>query len=123
MGLRIGYVFSVNGYGVQGDRLIGSRTGTVGGGAGARGAADAGGGDESWDALFVSAGRLVDDGWTAELAIPFKSLRYPARRQGVAHQWGLQIQRDIQGKNESVVWAPVLRDIPGFLRQMGRSMA
>lgn len=98
-----GYVFSVNGYGVQGDRLIGSRPG----------------GDESWDALFGSTGRLVEDGWTAELAIPFKSLRYPARRGGELHCWGFQIQRDIESKNESVVWAPVSRDIPGLLRQMG----
>jgi hypothetical protein len=28
-------------------------------------------GDSSWDALFSSAGRLVEDGWTAEMAIPF----------------------------------------------------
>jgi hypothetical protein len=53
------------------------------------------------------------------LAIPFKSLRYPARRQGEVHRWGFQIQRDIESKDESVVWAPVSRDIPGLLRQMG----
>jgi len=34
------------------------------------------------------------------------------------HRWGFQIQRDIESKNESVVWA-VSRDIMGFIRQMG----
>ena len=34
--------------------------------------------DLSWDVLYNSAGMLVDDGWKAELAIPFKSLRYPS---------------------------------------------
>jgi hypothetical protein len=76
-------------------------------------------GDSSWDALFDSAGTLVDDGWTAELAIPFKSLRYPARQQGEAHRWGFQIERTIDSKNESVVWAPISRNVMGMLRQMG----
>ncbi len=106
------YVFSVNGYGVQGDSLM---TGGGRGGPG-RGGPD---GDSSWDALFASAGHLVADGWTAEISIPFKSLRYPSTRPGEAHRWGFQIRRDIEGKNESVVWSPVSRDIPGFLRQMG----
>jgi Domain of unknown function (DUF5916) len=109
------YVFSVNGYGVQGDSLM------SGGDGGGRGGPGGGGpdGDPSWDALFASAGRLVADGWTAEIAIPFKSLRYPSARAGEAHRWGFQIRREIQGENESVVWSPVSRDIPGFLRQMG----
>ena len=137
------YVFSVNGYGVQGDAILsggggGGQGGQGGGGSGGQGGGGRGGGqpgggrgggggqgggqgaeDSSWDALFSSAGRLVEDGWIAELAIPFKSLRYPAKQVGELHQWGLQIQRDVEGKNESMVWAPVSRDIPGFLRQMG----
>jgi hypothetical protein len=53
------------------------------------------------------------------MAIPFKSLRYPGKGSGEGHRWGFQIQRDIESKNESVVWAPVSRDIMGFIRQMG----
>ncbi|MEQ1909304.1 MAG: DUF5916 domain-containing protein, partial [Vicinamibacterales bacterium] len=76
-------------------------------------------GDPSWDALFFSAGTLVEDGWTAEMAIPFKSLRYPARKDNEPHKWGFQVQREIQGKNEAVVWAPISRNVIGFLAQMG----
>ena len=103
-------VFSVNGYGVQGDSMM---AGAGGGGGGGNL------GDASWDALFVSAGRLVDDGWIAELAIPFKSLRYPSRGENEPHRWGLQITRSIQSKDEELVWSPVSRGIPGFLTQMG----
>jgi len=53
------------------------------------------------------------------MAIPFKSLRYPARERGQNHRWGFQVQRGVQSKAESVVWAPVSRDVMGFLRQMG----
>ena len=121
-----GYAFSVNAYGVQGDSLLsgsGGGPGGGGGGGGDRGGGPGGGrrgpGDPSWDALFYSAGTLVDDGWTAEIVIPFKSLRYPARSDGQVQRWGFQVQREIQSKNESVVWAPVSRDVLGFLPQMG----
>ena len=123
------YVFSVNGYGIQGDTLMAAGAGGGGGAGGSgrgRGGRGGGGGgtsapgDVSWDALFSSAAVLTDSGWTAELAIPFKSLRYPARGPGEAHDWGFQVQRTIRGKNETAVWAPVTREIPGLLRQLGR---
>lgn len=113
------YVFTVNGYGVQGDSIVG---GGGGGGGGFGGGGGGGGiprGDSSWDALFGSAGALVADGWTAEIAIPFKSLRYPSRGADEPHRWGFQIARSIGSKNESVVWAPVTRAISGFVTQMG----
>ena len=114
------FVFSVNGYGIQGDSLMGGRGGF--GGGGGRGGGGFGGvprGDSSWDALFDSAGGLVADGWTAEISIPFKSLRYPSRGSGEPHTWGLQIARSIGSKDETVVWSPVSRGISGFLTQMG----
>ena len=106
------FVFTLNGYGVQGDSLMGG-----GGGGGFHGGSSGvPRGDRSWDALFDSGGTLVDDGWTAEMAIPFKSLRYPSSD---VHRWGFQIVRSIRGKNETVVWAPLSRDVSGFLPQMG----
>ena len=122
------YVFSVNGYGVQGDSLMGGRGGggPFGGGGGPPGGGFRGGGgfgfsgvpsgDSSWNALFDSAGTLVADGWTAEMAIPFKSLRYPSSD---SHRWGFQVVRSIGGKDETDVWSPVSRDNPSFISQMG----
>ena len=107
------FVFSLNGYGVQGDSLM-----SGGGGSGGYrgGSSSVPRGDSSWDVLFDSGGVLVDDGWTAELAIPFKSLRYPS---SATHRWGFQVARSIRGKDEVVVWAPVSRDVSGFMPQMG----
>ncbi|HUR33602.1 MAG TPA: DUF5916 domain-containing protein [Vicinamibacterales bacterium] len=48
-----------------------------------------------WD---VRAGRF-DGGWTTEMMIPFKSLRYVS---GTNQTWGLQLRRAIRRKNE---WA------------------
>ncbi|HLG59669.1 MAG TPA: DUF5916 domain-containing protein [Vicinamibacterales bacterium] len=46
-----------------------------------------------WD---VAVGRF-DNGWTVEIAIPFKSLRY---RPGAAQVWGFQARRINASKNE-----------------------
>ena len=35
-----------------------------------------GGGGEAWDAIWDSAGRITDDGFVVEMAIPFSSLRF-----------------------------------------------
>ena len=104
------YRFSVNAYGIQGDAVIR-------GGRSMRGP-PGGGGDTSWDALFESGGAVVADGWTAEMAIPFKSLRYPSRGAG-EHRWDFQITRTMQSKDETVVWAPMTRAVAGVLTQMG----
>ena len=114
------YVFTVNAYGVQGDSIVSARG--RGGGFGRRGGGGGSGlprGDDSWDALFTTGGRMVADGFTAEMAVPFKSLRYPRRGGNAPHRWGLQIARRIGGKDETVVWAPVSRSVAGFLPQMG----
>ncbi|GIT67584.1 MAG: hypothetical protein Ct9H300mP25_10560 [Acidobacteriota bacterium] len=118
------YLFSVNGYGVQGDAIVNARgfgrrnrTRSTGSFSAFRGGIPTG--DNSWDALFSSGGQTVDDGYTAEVAIPFKSLRYPEREQDLSHRWGFQIVREIRGKDEFQVWAPVTRSVSGFLTQAG----
>ena len=120
------YRFSVNGYGVQGDAIVNAR-GYSRSGRGRRTGSGGGGfsrneiptGDSSWDALFDSGGQIVEDGFTAEMAIPFKSLRYPAQDRDIPHRWGFQIVREVRGKDENQVWAPVTRNISGFLTQVG----
>ena len=127
------YVFGVNAYGVQSDSILnpgpgGGRGGGRGGnrrpggggfGPGRGGPGGAPRGDSSWDALYVTSGQRVDDGFVVEMAIPFKSLRYPQRDGETAHRWGFQLARTIRGKDESVVWSPVTRAVSGFLPQMG----
>ena len=130
------YQFEVNGYGVQSDSLVnadGSRgfsrssSSVIRGSGGQRGGSGLTRsgqfgirGDRSWDALFDTAGRLVEDGWTAEMRIPFKSLRYPSRSSGEAHRWGFQITRIIRAKSEAQSWSPVSRGLAGQLTQFGQ---
>jgi len=60
----------------------------------------------SWDAVWSVRTRRTADGWTAEIAIPFKSLRFEPGRSAV---WGINFSRRIRRKNEVDFWAPVPR--------------
>ena len=53
-----------------------------------------------WD---VRTGRF-EGGWTVEMEIPFKSLRY---RPGPTQVWGVQLRRTIRRKNELAFLTPV----------------
>ncbi len=53
-----------------------------------------------WD---VRTGRF-DGGWTVEMEIPFRSLRY---RPGPSQVWGIQLRRNVRRKNEWAYITPV----------------
>ena len=50
--------------------------------------------------------RVSEVGWTAEFAIPFRTLRYPG---GERQTWGINVQRNIRHRNERSFWAPLAR--------------
>ena len=53
--------------------------------------------NRDWNTVWVSRSRRDDEGWTVEMAIPFRSLRY---RAGGPQVWGLNIRRTVKWKNE-----------------------
>ena len=57
-----------------------------------------------WNAVWdVRAGRF-EQGWTLEMAIPFKSLRY---RTGPSQTWGINFQRNVASTNERSFLTPI----------------
>ena len=75
---RRGFQFGISALGVQFDAVFDAHR------------RDANGGydpvDESWDAIWRSAGKITADGYVVEAAIPFKSLRFP--RTEAEQTWG-----------------------------------
>lgn len=67
-----------------------------------------------WRAVWKVAAKRTPDGWSAEFAIPFRTLRYPAQAEG--EPWGFNIYRVIRHKNEEVLWSAWSRDNEGFAR-------
>jgi hypothetical protein len=55
-----------------------------------------------WDEQWTAAAVLTDTGWSVEIAIPFKILRFT----GASEQtWGLNFERVIKRTNETAYWA------------------
>ena len=79
-----GFIFGTSPAGVEYDGQVtneGQGIGRTGGGGGGRpGAQQAGSGggfNLNWDGAWQVATSVTDIGWTAEIAIPFRTLRYP----------------------------------------------
>ena len=69
----------------------------------------------SVETIWKSEAAMRPDGWSAEMAIPFKSLRFSAQESQV---WGVNFKRYIHRLNETDYWTDVDRDLPK-LQQTG----
>jgi hypothetical protein len=67
--------------------------------------------NSAWDGIWTSRARINDEGWFAEIAIPWKTLRFADQDSVV---WGINISRTIRRKNENVFWQLVPRDLGFF---------
>ncbi len=73
-----------------------------------------------WRGIWRVAARRSSAGWSAELAIPFRTLRYPDQQDG--HAWGFNVERVVRRKNEDAFLAGWSRAEGGLHRvsQAGR---
>jgi hypothetical protein len=69
----------------------------------------------SVETIWKSEAVIRPDGWSVEMAIPFKSLRFSARKLDI---WGVNFERYIHRLNETDYWTDVDRDLPR-LQQSG----
>jgi len=69
----------------------------------------------SVETIWKSEAAMREDGWSAEMAVPFKSLRFSVQDQQV---WGVNFERYIHRLNETDYWTDVDRDLPK-LQQTG----
>ena len=60
----------------------------------------------NWDASWSVKAQISEIGWSAEMRIPFKTLRYG---NGEKQSWGINFQRNIRRNNEVAYWAPLTR--------------
>jgi hypothetical protein len=97
---RRAFEFGVSALGVQSDAVFNQQGSSGDGGGGGAGR------DDSWDAIWNSAGRIDEDGYVVEAAIPFKSLRFP-NGEGV-QSWGFfasrQWPRSESVQTRSMMW-------------------
>jgi hypothetical protein len=85
---RSGFFFQTNPLGAIRDQEVGSETEN----------------NNDWNAVWDARAVRTNQGWTLEMAIPFRSLRY---RQGGPQTWGILLRRTIRWKNEHTFITPV----------------
>ena len=95
---RNAYYFATNPRGVQVDGLITDESESP---------------DTNWDAVWEVRARVDDEGWSAEFAIPLRTLRFPAAGGGV---WGFNVQRIVARTTEQSLWTAWSRDNEGLTR-------
>lgn len=72
--------------------------------------------DNSWDANWWGKTSLNDDGWTAEMKIPFSQIRFKKNSDDL---WGLQVARILYRKNETIFWQHIPKNAPGLVHMIG----
>src|SRR5688572_14151663 len=101
---RRAFVIMANALGVQGDGIW-AESGT---GAGTL--------DQNPDFVFDAKGRVDAAGYTIEIRLPFKSLRY---QQSDQQDWGLHVMRHVQHSGSVQSWAPAENSRSSLLAQAG----
>ena len=109
---RNAFVFGTSPAGQEYDgQVVNEGVGGSGLGRGAASLAGGGGFNLNWDGAWEVRAEISEVGWSAEFAIPFRTIRYPARQ---AQTWGVNFQRNIRRRNESAYWAPLPRQFNLF---------
>ncbi|MEO0898571.1 MAG: DUF5916 domain-containing protein [Bacteroidota bacterium] len=91
-----GFLFGVNPYGVQREGLISN--------GGTRGQNDSF--TLTWDNKWYAEAKILEDRWVAELAIPFKSIRYKENGES----WYMNFYRVDSETGERSSWSPIPRN-------------
>ena len=91
---RTGYWFQTNPNGVRSDGIFETATNM----------------NHDWEGIWYAEARINDEGWVAEMAIPFKTLNFDVNNA----DWGFTTERQIARKQESIAWSSYNRQVdPG----------
>lgn len=72
--------------------------------------------DSSWNPIWYGSSKLDDEGWTAELKIPFSQLKFGDAKEQV---WGLQVKRRIFRAEERSIWQRIPLESSGYVSEFG----
>ena len=96
---RSGYFFEINPSGAMGDAIV----------------LPGGGQERAWDGIWVARVTRTEDGWIAEIEVPFRTLNFDPNGRA----WGINFQRTVRRKNEESMWNGFARN--QNLRQMSNA--
>ncbi|GLB53926.1 hypothetical protein NBRC110019_29670 [Neptunitalea chrysea] len=68
--------------------------------------------DDSWNAVWYSDVSINNDGWVAEVFIPYSQLRFPKKE---VQTWGLNMEREFRRDRRRLSWSHIDNTKGGFL--------
>ena len=98
-----GFVFGTNSLGLEYDAQV-DNEGQGNFSANRQQTGVIGGFNLNWDASWTVEAKVGEFGWSAEFAIPLRTLRF---RTGEDQTWGVNFRRNIRKTNEIAYWAPM----------------
>ncbi|HEX9653770.1 MAG TPA: DUF5916 domain-containing protein [bacterium] len=98
---RTAFSFTLNAAGVKGDEAISS---------------DGDYWDSNWNPIWFCDVARDNEGWTAEMRIPFNQLRFANKDE---HVWGMQVTRKIYRFEERSVWQYIPKNTGGWVSYFG----
>lgn len=72
--------------------------------------------DFSWNAVWQSAAKIHNDGWSFEFFLPYAAMRFGKKP---IQDWGMNLVRRRQKSGKQLFWQAVNPNINGFLTQEG----
>ncbi len=100
---RNAYLFEMNPLGTQDDAIITDEDLSLN--------------DFNWDGIFHSEGNIDEQGWTLEIAIPFRTIRFS---KDDAPKMGIAVLRRINRKNEQAIWPYISLDHSAGILQVSQ---
>jgi len=98
---RTAFSFTINAAGVRGDEAISN---------------DGDNWDSNWNPIWFGEASVDDEGWIAEMKIPFSQLRFANQEE---HVWGLQVMRQLYRKDERSHWQYIPQNSGGWVSSFG----
>ena len=98
---RTAFVFTTTAAGVKGEEFI-SQNGNNW--------------DDSWNPIWYTNAKVDDNGWTAEMKIPFSQLRFGKAEEQI---WGFNVNRTLFRLQERSLWQRIPNNQAGFISEAG----
>lgn len=99
--LRTGFIFGVSAGGVKFDMMMTNNGQNE---------------DNTWNPNYWAKATVNEEGWVAEMKIPFSQLRFEKNSDDV---WGFQVYRQLYRYNEMSFWEHIPQDAPGLIHLFG----
>lgn len=72
--------------------------------------------EDTWDAVWESRTAIIENGWSAEIRIPYSALRFS---KAATQMWGINFWREVRRDRETSSWSFVTKEYGSTITHLG----